>query len=58
MRPTSPLWRGQINGSTSAHNLSLISRDGGADAGNDMRRSLRRSVRPKQSPTTYFCNVF
>jgi hypothetical protein len=58
VRPWMAGRRGGISGSTSAHNWSLISRDGGEDAGDDMPSSLRQSAASGQSPRTYFCNVF
>ena len=58
VRPVPPGGRAGIDGSTSAHNSPLISRDSGEDADNEMLRTLRRTVRPEQSPTTYLCNDF
>jgi hypothetical protein len=58
VRPCTVGLGGGISGSTSAHSSSLISRGGGEDAGDDMRRTLRQSVGARQSPKTYFCNVF
>ena len=47
-----------MSGSTSAHSASLINRGGGEDADDDMPRTLRRWPSGRQSPTTYFRNVF
>src|SRR5215211_340117 len=60
-RPVRPCTAGRwggISGSISAHSSSLISRGGGEDAGDDMADSLRRSLAGRQSPKTYFRNVF
>ncbi len=50
--------RGGISGSTSAQSSSLISRGGEEDTDDDMSRSLRRGSTARQSPRTYFRNVF
>src|SRR3954452_12061078 len=57
-RPVTAGLRGWISGSTSAHSSSLISRGGGEDADDDMPGTLRRRLSGRQSPTTYFRNVF
>jgi hypothetical protein len=49
---------GGISGSTSAHNSSLISRDGGEDTDDDIARTLRRHLVSGQSPRTHFRNDF
>src|SRR3954447_17524768 len=58
VRPCTAGLRGGISGSTSAHSSSLISRGGGEDADDDMPGTLRRRLSGRQSPTTYFRNVF
>src|SRR4051794_41813757 len=58
VRPCTAGSRGGISGSTSAHSSSLISRDGGEDAGDDMPGTLRRRPDDGKSPGTYVFNLF